>query len=625
MKPRVGKTKSKRISCRQRYKVEKKVREHHRKLRREGKDPRDGPKIKKDLGIPNLHPFKDALLKSAEAAKERATQEKMRQKIERQRLAAKQRTMEALQADAASRGAKFDAGHSGAMEELSTLGAGVNENSRRAYYKEFKKVVDAADVILQVLDARDPLGSRSPRVEQAVMQSGGKKKLVLVLNKIDLVPREVVEAWLVYLRKEFPTIAFKASTQTQKENLGHSSDTLSGEGSSCRGAGMLLKLLANYCRNSNIKTSIRVGIVGFPNVGKSSIINSLKRSRACAVAPTPGFTKTMQEVVLDGHVKLLDSPGIVFAKNVSDVELVLRNVVKLENVTDPIAPVDAILSRCSNEQLMLRYVIPSFSSTPEFLQHLSRRQGRLKKGGVPDQEAAARILLQDWIDGRLSYYTVPPANHEMPQYLKSTIVGELNAAFDIDALLKEEENAVLEGLPAAKDRPNFVEMTSSALMEGDLMSESEDDDDDFEPEDGDDDDDGEDDDDDEMEDDDDDDEMEEDDGDEEEGEAMSDDDENAEMLRAVNSGSKKKAVAPPSIVQTSVKPRHGKTDVIPKQEVYERGNGAQQNKANKKNFKKQQKDARRASAGNGSQHVPIHSTGANEHDDYNFNTDFVDV
>ncbi len=68
---------------------------------------------------------------------------------------------------------------------------------------------------MKVLDARDPLGCRCARVEEAVLQSGGKKKLVLVLNKIDLVPREVVEAWLKYLRNEFPTVAFKASTQVQ--------------------------------------------------------------------------------------------------------------------------------------------------------------------------------------------------------------------------------------------------------------------------------------------------------------------------------------------------------------------------------------------------------------------------
>ena len=122
---------------------------------------------------------------------------------------------------------------------------------------------------MKVLDARDPLGCRCPRVEQAVLASGGRKKLVLVLNKIDLVPREVVEAWLAYLRKEFPTIAFKASTQTQRDHLSQRGDSLNAEGSACKGASTLLKLLANYCRNKNIKTGIRVGIVGFPNVGKS--------------------------------------------------------------------------------------------------------------------------------------------------------------------------------------------------------------------------------------------------------------------------------------------------------------------------------------------------------------------
>ncbi len=67
----------------------------------------------------------------------------------------------------------------------------------------------------QVLDARDPLGCRSARVEQQVLHSGGQKRLVLVLNKIDLVPRDVVQRWLKYLRNEFPTVAFKASTQAR--------------------------------------------------------------------------------------------------------------------------------------------------------------------------------------------------------------------------------------------------------------------------------------------------------------------------------------------------------------------------------------------------------------------------
>ena len=61
--------------------------------------------------------------------------------------------------------------------------------------------------------------------------------------------------------------------------------------SSCLGANTLLKLLGNYCRSQDMKTAITVGIVGFPNVGKSSVINSLKRSKACNVGSTPGLTK----------------------------------------------------------------------------------------------------------------------------------------------------------------------------------------------------------------------------------------------------------------------------------------------------------------------------------------------
>lgn len=116
-------------------------------------------------------------------------------------------------------------------------------------------------------------------------------------------------------REELPTVAFKCSTQQQSTNISQkkmapaktSAEALHGAG--CLGADTLLQLLKNYTRNLGIKTAITVGVIGLPNVGKSSLINSLKRARVAQVGNTPGVTKAVQEVHLDKHIKLLDSPG----------------------------------------------------------------------------------------------------------------------------------------------------------------------------------------------------------------------------------------------------------------------------------------------------------------------------
>jgi len=469
---------SKRISSSRRNKNEKNAKEHHRKQRKEARaNPTSHhKKLKKDPGIPNLFPFKEKLLHQIAEQKAAQMAEKLTEKTR----------LKNMLRNAQKRGDEFESEQVeaiGEMEEVST--SGRKDDSRKAYYKEFKKVVEQADVILQVLDVRDPLGCRSKQIEEMILNAGAGKRIILVLNKIDLVPREVVEQWLKYLRNEYPTIAFKASTQSQKTHLSRSKVDVSHasagllSSSECLGADTLMKLLKNYCRNNQIKTSITVGVVGFPNVGKSSVINSLKRARVCNVGATPGLTKLSQEIHLDKHIRLIDSPGIVFSRPKSSEESassVLRNCIKVELVADPIAPVQVILDRCSKESLMVLYTIPYFSDVNDFLVHIARSKGRIRKGGIPDVENAARCILQDWNAARIPYYTIPPASGvAVTAHVNASIVATWAKEFELDEL---KDTEVLESIKGKSEMGRGLVMTSGGVCdeemdEGDSESEDE--------------------------------------------------------------------------------------------------------------------------------------------------------
>lgn len=453
------KSNSKRQSTKLRVKVEKKVKEHARKLKREKKkNPGKFTKSNKDPGVPANCPFKDTVLAEAQAAVEKRNEDKEKRRLEMKELrkTGKARKLNEL------RGQSLESLVSGARQreklfesqtevEKGAAEQGCTDKSAKAYYREFRKVVSAADVVLEILDARDPLGSRCREVEQAVV-GAGDKRLVLVLNKADLVPRDNLQKWVRYLRTEYPTIAFKASTQSSGR-LGQAKVDLKKEDavintSKCVGADTLLSLLGNYCRNKDIKTNIRVGVVGLPNVGKSSLINSLKRSRACSVGATPGVTKAMQEIQLDSKIKLLDCPGMVLASgNMTDASVALRNAIKVESLADPITPVVAILGRVPRDHLMLQYGVGNFTDTAEFLAKLAMQLGKLKKGGVPDRDLAARIVLGDWNSGKIKYCTHPPEVEETKG--TSEIVAEFAADFSLEEL-KHGEIRDMDTLPSIR-------------------------------------------------------------------------------------------------------------------------------------------------------------------------------
>ncbi|KAJ2998750.1 Guanine nucleotide-binding protein-like 3 [Globomyces sp. JEL0801] len=386
---------------------------------------------KKDPGIPDLRKY------SAKLTKLHQQKAALKPTATATTFASDQDAMAHLAQKAAARSTVFnlsldtvDNAFNG-VDQGDAAAIGKKDNSKKAYYREFKKVVEQADVILEILDARDPIGCRTKEVEEMILNAGADKKIILILNKIDLVPRDVVEQWLKHLRNEYPCIAFKASTQSQRSNLGQSNVSASLatdallSGSESVGADNLIKLLKNYCRNVNIKTAITVGVVGFPNL-------TLK-----------GVTKVAQTIHLDKNINLLDCPGIVFSQSSRKedaAQVLLRNCVKVELLDDPISPVDLILSRCSIEQLENLYQIKNFNDTNSFLVQYAQARGKLLKGGVPDIENAARSIIQDWNQGRIPFYTVPPVQTvDSGAHVSSAIVTGWAKEFSLDDLTNDSE------------------------------------------------------------------------------------------------------------------------------------------------------------------------------------------
>lgn len=220
------------------------------------------------------------------------------------------------------------------------------------------------------------MGTRCESVEAYLTKEKKTKKIIYVLNKVDLVPGWVAARWVKILSKTHPTIAFHASINNSF------------------GKGSLIQLLRQFSALFSDKKQISVGFIGYPNVGKSSIINTLKKKAVCKTAPIPGETKVWQYITLMRRIYLIDCPGIVppSARD-SESQKVLKGIVRVEHLSSPEEHVPFLLGRVRPEYLTRTYGVSDWKDSDEFLSKLAIKMGKLHRGGEADQRTVATMVL----------------------------------------------------------------------------------------------------------------------------------------------------------------------------------------------------------------------------------------
>ena len=255
----------------------------------------------------------------------------------------------------------------------------------------------AVDVAAELLDARIPLASANPMVEELL---SGKPRIV-ILNKADLADPEMTKAWeSYYKRKGVAAVSMSCGNGKDKKKFLRLIKEAAGP------------MLKKWKRRGLKTRSARIMILGIPNVGKSTLINFISGTAAARTANTPGHTRGKQWVRLSQGLDLLDTPGVLWPKfedQVAALRLAATGAIAGDVFdADTVVPeLMRVLARTAPDALREKYGIEDAAADPQILlAQAGKRRGCILPGGAIDYARAQTMILNDFRSGKLGRITL---------------------------------------------------------------------------------------------------------------------------------------------------------------------------------------------------------------------------
>ncbi|EED18190.1 ribosome biogenesis GTPase Lsg1, putative [Talaromyces stipitatus ATCC 10500] len=349
-------------------------------------------------------------------------------------------------------------------------------------WRQLWRVIERSDLVVQIVDARNPLLFRSEDLEKYVKEIDSKKRNLLLVNKADMLTPEQRALWADYFEEHGISYRFFSAHLAKERNEARLLEEDSSSGEDVDDAEDLAaetqrkmnlrekqlvdeewsseediddeaqKDLQSEKTESDLRTRILdveeleelflanapqpeegsdnpqkdktiIGLVGYPNVGKSSTINALLGAKKVSVSATPGKTKHFQTLYLSPNLLLCDCPGLVFPNFASTkAELVVNGVLPIDQLREFTGPAGLVAHRIPKHFLEAVYGMKIYTrpieeggtgipNANELLRAYARARGFATQGlGQPDESRAARYILKDYVNGKLLYCHPPPAS-----------------------------------------------------------------------------------------------------------------------------------------------------------------------------------------------------------------------